>query len=111
MKEVKKRINERNEERYCVEHYIESNDFKMKAEKTCLARYGVKNPMQCREIRIKAQSKYSCDGVNFDSGPELAFFLFLRDNGVDFEHQPDVSLEFIHDGKTHRYFPDFKSQW
>ena len=51
-----------------------------------LAKYGYESAMQNPEIRKKAQARYSYNGISFDSSWELAYFIWLTDNGVDFEY-------------------------
>ena len=84
--------------------YLSSNAFKKK----CFELYGVENPMQCSEIRKKTMQKYSFMDISFDSAPEIAFFIFLKDNNIPFEYQPNISFDYKYDGKIHKYFPDFK---
>ena len=74
---------------------------------TCINKYGVENPMQVSEIRKRTQHKYTYNGLNFDSAAELAYFIWLSDNGLHFEYQPNVSFVYEHSGKTHAYQPDF----
>lgn len=57
-----------------------------KRARTCLAKYGREHPMQCPEVRRRAQRRYSYRGVRFDSSYELAFYVWLSDNGFDFEY-------------------------
>lgn len=75
---------------------------------TCQKRYGVRNPMQCPEIQRKAKIRYKYDGISFDSKPEIALYLWLKDRGVQFEYQPDCDFRYEYEGKTHRYYPDFR---
>lgn len=80
-----------------------------KRARTCLAKYGREHPMQCPEVRRRAQRRYSYRGVGFDSSYELAFYVWLSDSGFDFEYQPDVSFEYsAGDGKARFYQPDFR---
>lgn len=84
--------------------YLSSNDFKNK----CLELYGVENPMQCPEIQKKTILRYRFNELSFDSAPEIAFFIWLKDNNIEFEYQPNISFDYMHNGKLHKYFPDFK---
>ena len=74
---------------------------------TCNERYGVNNPMQVPEIRKRSQHKYTYNGINFDSSAELAYYIWLTDNDIKFDYQPDVSFSFSYNGKDHSYQPDF----
>ena len=46
--------------------------------------------------------------LQFDSFPEIVFFIYLKDHNIEFEYQPSISFEYTFNGKTHKYFPDFK---
>lgn len=74
---------------------------------TSLERYGVENPMQIPEIRKRSQHKYRFAGMNFDSMPEIAFYIYLKDHNIEFEYQPNVSFKYEDDKKTRSYQPDF----
>jgi hypothetical protein len=96
----------------CMRRYerpdIQTPETVAKRARTCLGRYGVKTPMQSPEIRRAAQKRYFYDGMSFDSSAELALYIWLRDNNVDFEYQPGVGFEYEHGGKRHVYMPDFR---
>ena len=55
-----------------------------------------------------SQKRYTYKNISFDSSPELAFFIYAEDNGLDVEYQPDVYFEYLVNGKIYRYQPDFK---
>ena len=74
---------------------------------TSLERYGVDNPMKIPEIRKKSQHKYLFDGVNFDSMPEIAYYIYLKDHNIDFEYQPNKSFKYEENKKIRTYQPDF----
>ena len=78
-----------------------------KAIKTNLKRYGVKIPTQLPEIRRKTQRKYKYNNIKFDSAPELALYIWLKDNNKQFEYQPDIKLKFYIDNNEYYYHPDF----
>lgn len=99
---------------------------------TILNHYGVENPFQSKEIMDecwrryeqktgydhpshnpnvirKIRQKYEYDNQYFDSSWEIAYYIWLKDNAIDFEFHPNDSFEYItSDGKVHKYFPDFK---
>ena len=64
--------------------------------------------MQNHDIRVRSQMRYTYDNMHFDSLPEIAMYVWLKDNNKQFEYQPDVKFEFVHDNVTHFYHPDFK---
>ncbi len=49
-------------------------------------RYGVEAAQQCRNIRIKSGYRYTYDNHKFDSSPELALYIWLKDNNIEFEY-------------------------
>lgn len=69
---------------------------------------GIKNPSQVTEIKCKQRSKYKYDNCFFDSAPEIAFYIWLKDNAIEFEYKPKIFFIYIVDKVKHRYFPDFK---
>lgn len=51
--------------------------------------------------------KYTYDGSTFDSADELAYYIWLQDNGIKFEYHNWHFFEFKFKGSVYRYFPDF----
>lgn len=124
---VKHKVQNTNIEKYGTVVYFASDDFKDKAKKTKLQKYGNENyrndeqriqtniekygyehPMQNCTIRIKTQHKYKYNNQYFDSAPELALYIYLVDNNIQFEYQPICDIKYTVDNKLHQYFPDFK---
>ena len=91
-----------------VEYALQSEIGQKHFQETCIETYGVPYPMQNYEIRKKAKSKYFYDNEWFDSAPEIAFYIWLKDNKIEFEHEPSPGLTYVVDNKVHTYFPDFK---
>lgn len=94
--------------KYGVRSYSQTDEYHEKVKTTNLKKFGVEYPNQDPEFRKAAQSRYQFDGVNFDSKPELALYIWLKDNCDDFEFHPDNRFEYVHKGKTYSYCPDFK---
>lgn len=70
--------------------------------------YGVKWPMQSYDIRSKSRTKIKHDDLYFDSSWELAYYLYLKENEIDFVYHPNVYFEYMgEDNKSHKYWPDF----
>ena len=90
--------------KYNATSYLTSNDFKMK----CIELYGVENPMHNSELRKKTTTKYMFNDIFFDSAPEIAFYVWLCDNNIPFEYQPNESFDYVFKDSTFKYFPDFK---
>ena len=63
--------------------------------------------MQSKQIQDKCQRKYIYNSVYFDSSYELAYYIWLKDNNIDFEYHNSV-IEYKINEETHYYFPDFK---
>lgn len=105
---IQTKIKQTSINKYGKNHYLQADIVKEKIKQTNLKKYGCENPMQNRDIRIKAQQRYSYDGLHFDSSPELAYYIWLKDANVSFEYQPNISFQYEFNGKTHVYMPDFK---
>ena len=80
---------------------------KQKSAATCLQRYGVLNGGCSQKAFKKMHRKYLYDNLQFDSAPELAYYIWLKDNNIKFQFQPEHSFEYEHNGKKFLYFPDF----
>ena len=105
--ECKAKIQQTNLIKYGVKCSFQADEVKEKIAQTNLERYGVENAMQNPDIRRKAQKKYFYDGFHFDSFPEIAYYVWLKDNNISFEYQPDVSFEYSCNEIVHKYIPDF----
>lgn len=104
IKENRDKAKKTNLLRYGNENY---NNLKQ-IRHTCLERYGVENPTQCHDIRVKQQKRYIYNEINFDSSWEIAYYIWLSDNNIKFEYQPDILIKYKYKGKTYTYSPDFK---
>lgn len=101
--EIIKKCEQTRLKKYGDKHY--ANREKMK--ETMKERYGVEHCMQNHDIFKKTRKRYEFNGLNFDSKPELAYYILLKDNSIEFEYQPDIDFIFEYDGLRH-YKPDFK---
>lgn len=70
--------------------------------------YGVEHPMLNHEIFKKTHKKYTYNNLSFDSKPEIAYYIWLKDHNIDFEYQPDIYFEYEFNDKILHYKPDFK---
>lgn len=95
-------------DRYGVTCPLHANEFKEKAKQTCLDKYGVEHQAHSRSISLKKHKRYKYNDINFDSAPELALYIYLKDHGVDFEYQPKAEFWYTHNNKQHKYMSDFK---
>ena len=114
-----------------VENPSQSEDVKLRKEKTTFSHFGVNHPFQSEEVR--ARIKATCitnwgvdnfsksplfsayhrkrifhDNIWFDSSWEVKVYDFLKENQIQFEYSPSISLPYEHCGKTFYYHPDFK---
>lgn len=80
-----------------------------KAFKTCIKRLGVKIPSQNRDVMLKSNLKYIYNNIIFASSWELAFYIWLKDNKINFQYQPDFNFYYFdeYQNKIRKYFPDF----
>ena len=70
--------------------------------------YGVKYPIQNKEIFAKNRAHYKFNNIIFDSSWELAYYIWLKDNNINFEYHPKYSFEYEYNNIIHIYCPDFK---
>ena len=101
------KIRQSNSSKYGVSFYSQTKEYHDKVKATNLKNFGVEYPNQDPAFRRKAQSRYTLDGKKFDSSIELAFYIWLRDNKIDFEHQPNISFEYTYEDVSRRCMPDF----
>lgn len=95
--------------KYGVDWNITSSYVKEKIKQSNLHKYGVEYPIQSALFRRQILGKrYIYNNISFDSSDELKMYIWLKDNNIIFEYQPNISFEYMHNGKTHRYMPDFK---
>ena len=65
-------------------------------------------PIQCPSIRRKMCRKYLYDNVMFDSSPEIAYYIWLKDHNIDFVFHPSLNIPYFDKDKNlHYYEPDF----
>lgn len=83
-----------------------SKEVQKKKENTCYSNWGYKHPYQSPKIRSNIQKNLNYDGVGFDSGWEIQYYIWLKDNNRSFIYQPDP-IPYIKDGETKYYHPDF----
>lgn len=59
-------------------------------------------------LTVKSRYKYGTyKGYSCDSSYELAFVIYNLDHNIEFSRNTSVSFEYIFNGVTHRFFPDF----
>ena len=95
-------------EHFGVTHPMKSPDVIATLKNVFVEHFGVSNPLKNHEIFKKSRQKYWYDGRYFGSFAEIALYIWLKDNKIDFEYQPNVSFSYSCDGKTHTHHPDFR---
>lgn len=89
-----------------------------KREKVCLEKYGNTSPIRLDVCKKKMQKtrdknhtwdrrKYLFDGEYYDSSWEIMYVLYCRENHINIQRNHDIYFEYICEGTTHRYYPDF----
>jgi hypothetical protein len=79
-----------------------------KSEATCMSKYGVPNAGALQGgNEFESINKYFYDNRYFDSSWELQYYIYLKDNKINFEYHNGLYLEYIKNEKIHRYYPDF----
>lgn len=85
-----------------------SESIKSTFKKNYKEKFGVEWSSQNPLVRRKQATKYKYENINFDSKPEIAYYIWLKDNNIDFEFQPNVKFEYLYENKLYYYIPDFK---
>ena len=96
------------QERYGVDYPAQCLSIHEKIKQTTFNNFGVYYPAQSHEIFLKIIKKYFYDKKWFHSKPELAFYIWLTDNNIEFEYQPNFCFNYEYNGVKYKYFPDFK---
>lgn len=105
---VKHHLKESFIDHYGIDHNMKSEEGLLYWQQCFKAKYGVDNPSKCPQIRELIRRKYIYDNIQFDSAPEIAFYIWLKDMNIPFEYQPKSSFIYEYAEKQHSYFPDFK---
>lgn len=100
--EVKTKIKQTNLEKFGVENPMQNKIIKDTSAETCVQKYGLK---YCFNFHKKAQ--YEFDNLKFDSKPELAFYIYMKDKDKVILRNSD-SFDYTYGGKEHKFYPDFK---
>lgn len=92
---------------YGVAYSTQSPKLQEKRKTTCLKKYGVDSFSKTSDFSKKRKSKYYLNNQYFDSKPELSFYIWAKDQGLNIIRNID-SFSYIYQNKEHKYFPDFK---
>ena len=104
---VKDQIKKTNIQKYGCEYIGAAQTIRQKIIETCLEKYNTPCPLRNENIKKLSFAKYFYNNIFFDSAPELAYYIWLTDNKISFEYQPNITFEYEYEGKKHIYMPDF----
>ena len=107
LKEFQVKCRKTLKENYNVDYPFQSEEIMNKMKQTCLSKYGVEYYCQTADFSVNHRKIYYFDNVKFDSFWELVFYLFHKSNGSKIERSLK-KFEYVYNGKTHYYFPDFE---
>lgn len=91
-----------------VKTSLQIKQIREKIKQTNLLKYGNENAGASTIIQKKIKKRYIYNNIYFHSAPELAFYIYLKDNNIDFQYHSNEYFEYIFNGNKHRYYPDFK---
>ena len=94
-------------EKFGVEYPLQASSILTKYKQTIQKKYGCLNVLQVPKIRNSSQYKYTYKNIQFDSSNEIAFYIYLVDNNIKFEYQPNKSFKYKFKNIVHFYIPDF----
>lgn len=90
-----------------VPYFVLDEEIKRRTFNTNVKKYGVPYPIMLNPNPHVGRFSFEKDGIKFDSKWEMAYYTFLKENSIDFIFQPNITFEYILDGKVHKYHPDF----
>lgn len=93
--------------KFGYDNALKCPEIRQKIYDTMNKKFGHKHPCQCSEIQKKMHHMYAYDGVKFDSLPELAYYVWLKDDNISFKFHPEECLAYEFNDVEHLYFPDF----
>lgn len=103
----KNKAKQTNIDKYNAPYIMQVKQFKEKSKQCCLEKYNVEHVLQNHDILKKARSKYFYNNLYFASKPEIAFYIWLKDNNVQFEYQPNILFKYSINNNIKYYQPDF----
>lgn len=107
VKEIRDKSVETNIKHWGFSCGLKNKKVQEKIEKTLFKKYGYKKIYEIPEFIKKRKRKIKFEDFWFDSKPELAYYIWLKDHNIDFEYHPCL-LTYKFNDKEYRYEPDFK---
>ncbi|MBQ2653561.1 MAG: hypothetical protein IJF83_08390 [Methanobrevibacter sp.] len=101
--EIHQIANKTKEEKYNNKNY----NNREKAKETYYNKTGYYIPLQNPEVKSKVKKLYTFNNIKFDSSWELAYYIWLSDNNINFKYQPNMPLEYKVNNLIKYYYPDF----
>lgn len=105
--EIQQKKEETSLKHYGVKFPTQSEIVKNKTTQTCIEKYSVEHYVQSDDYKEKTKKKYLYENMYFHSAPELATYIWLKDNHLSFKYQPNLKFKYKFNGKMHFYMPDF----
>lgn len=94
-------------EKYGVENVFQSEEIKEKIKQSMVANYGVEHFFQSElNMSRSVYKKYIVDNEYFDSLPELAVWLYMKEHNIDIQRNTSA-FSYSFDKCDHVCFPDF----
>ena len=88
---------------------MQAESVRQKSKESSLSSYGVEYPIQSHDVFIKTKQSYYYNNILFKNRWELAYYIWLSDNNINFEYQPNITFKYADDNKKeHVYNPDFR---
>lgn len=119
-KKIKEKTKQNNFKKYGVEYPSQREEFKIylrniwqnETKKKIMAKkasqsWKKKTIEEFKEIQRKRSKKYQYDNQYFDSKPELAFYIWVKDHNLNIKKETK-SFPYTYQNKTYYYFPDFE---
>ena len=95
------------QQKYGTDWPAQVTGFQERIEQTMLKKYGARRYAQTIEFHVKSQHKYKVGEVQFDSLPELAYYLYCLDHNIVIKRSP-TKIKYTHNNIEHVYIPDFE---
>ena len=105
--EVKDKIKKFFQDNYGVDNPMQLEESKQKLRDTCQERFGVDYYTQSSEFAKYHRKIVEYDGLTFDSSWEVEVYKFCKEHNIPCIYQPDIAIDYYHNGIKHVYHPDF----
>lgn len=109
LQSIKSQIQQTNNDTYGGICPMKSKDVVKKLSQTYYKNTGYNWPGQNPSVQKKIHKKYTYNGINFNSAPEIAFYIYCKDNNIKclYEFESAVLTYIDKLNVQHTYIPDF----